>query len=451
MRLASKKLFPSKLFIFLVMAFAVIESMMVFHFQIMLDVETPESLRSLSFAIVIFGLVLVLVDLLLGFRQHSVVVERRVAGSMAVNRWSQVELRIQHHFRLPQKIKLFDGIPDEVNFDALPLTINLLPGKFSRHRYRIKPKHRGPLIFSKCFVRSSSPIGFWTVSYNLDLQSKVKVYPDFSVISAYTILATDNHASQIGIKRKPRRGEGLEFLQLREYRRGDSLRQIDWNATSRRQKLISREYQDERDQHIVLLIDSGRRMRAIDDTLSHFDHSLNALLLVSHIALKQGDSVSALSFGKEQRWVPPQKGAGNVKTILNAMYDLQAENCAPDYVSAAERLAGLQRKRSLIILVTNTRDEEIDELMLAVKVLRKNHVVLLANVREKILDSLLQIDIRSFDDALVFSGANHYMHSRNEAQQILRNNGVFLVDCLPDELAVKVANSYLEIKSAGVL
>ena len=88
-----------------------------------------------------------------------------------------------------------------------------------------------------------------------------------------------------------RRGEGLEFHQLREYREGDSQRQIDWKATSRSGQLISREYQDERDQQIMLLIDCGRRMRAQDDELSHFDHVLNAALLLAYVGLRQGDAV----------------------------------------------------------------------------------------------------------------------------------------------------------------
>jgi uncharacterized protein (DUF58 family) len=370
---------------------------------------------------------------------------------MSVNRWSKVELRLQHNFAIPMAIEIFDGLPGGVEFTAMPLSLKLTPGKFSKVRYKVRPLFRGQLALDRCHVRMPSTMRLWSLQYAPEVKSQVKVYPDFSAIAAYTILATDNHVSQIGIKRKQRRGEGLEFLQLREYRRGDSLRQVDWKATSRRSKLISREYQDERDQQIVLLIDSGRRMRAVDDNLSHFDHSLNALLLVSHIALKQGDSVSALSFGKEHRWVPPQKGVGTVKTILNSMYDLYAENCAPDYVAAAEQLSKLQRKRSLVILVTNTRDEEVDELLMAVNLLRKNHVILLANIREAVIDKLQNLEINNLDDALSYSGVQYYLNTRNEVQQKIRSNGIYLVDCLADELAVRVANSYLEIKRAGVL
>ena len=71
----------------------------------------------------------------------------------------------------------------------------------------------------------------------------------------------------------------MEFHQLREYRQGDPQRAIDWKATSRTQRLIAREYEEEKDQRVLLVIDCGRRMAAKDDDLSHFDHALNAGLL----------------------------------------------------------------------------------------------------------------------------------------------------------------------------
>src|SRR5690606_11199118 len=166
-------------------------------------------------------------------------------------------------------------------------SLQLLPKQKAQVEYTLRPLQRGPLQLGQCYLRVKSPLGLWNISYQSGNGDDIKVYPDFSAITGYTILATENHTSQIGIRKAQRRGTGMEFQQLREYRLGDSLRQLDWKATSRRQQLISREYQDERDQHIVLLLDSGQRMRTQDDELSHFDHALNALLLVSFIALRQ--------------------------------------------------------------------------------------------------------------------------------------------------------------------
>ncbi len=390
-------------------------------------------------------------DLGLSRSLPPVSVERRAPASLAVNQWAEVELCLHHGFDRPRALRVFDGVDASAEIQLLPQQIQLIPGQVSRSRYRLRPLRRGDLPFQPAWVEVPSALGLWRLRYRSGSADTLRVYPDFTAIAGYTLLATDNHTSQLGIRRKPRRGTGLEFHQLREYRLGDSLRQLDWKATSRRQQLISREYQDERDQQIVLLLDSGRRMRARDDHLSHFDHALNAMLLVGYIALRQGDSVSLLSFGESQRWIPPQKGVGSVKQLLNGVYDLQASQCAPDYAAAAEKLCLLQQKRSLVIVLTNSRDEDVEELLLATNLLKRRHLVMIANIRELVLDTLEQRPVREFDQALDYAGTRLYLESRARMQQRLEAAGCYSLDCTAPELAVRLANSYLEIKRAGVL
>lgn len=404
----------------------------------------------LHWALVIL-LVLSVLDFLASRQMPPLEITRELTQNLAVDKWTRVKLQIRHNFRRAIQVKLFDGIPGSVNYQYLPLEIELAPNQTSKSEYWLRPLIRGSLLLTQTHVEIQSPFKFWVIRYWVGEHSEAKVYPDFVAIANYAILATENHTSQMGIKKKPRRGEGMEFHQLREYRQGDSLRQIDWKATSRRQKMIAREYQDERDQQIVLMIDSGRRMRAKDDELSHFDHALNAMLLVSYIALKQGDNVSLISFGSGMRWIPPQKGIDRVKVLLNGIYDLHASQSTADYIKAAEKLSMLQTKRSLIVLVTNSRDEDNSELMMAVNLLKKRHLVMVANIREKILDELIENPIDTFDDALVYASAKRFVQERQESHNRLVSSGVYAIDCTANELAVRVANAYWEIKGAGVL
>ncbi len=390
-------------------------------------------------------------DFLLSRQLPPVSIERQLPGNLAVDKWTPVKLRISHNFTVPTQIVIFDGVDASVETENLPLRIELQPHQTSSAEYHLRPLVRGALTLGKAHLEFKSPWGLWNIRYWRGDETQVKVYPDFVAIANYAILATENHTSQIGIRKKQRRGEGMEFHQLREYRQGDSMRQLDWKATSRRQKLIARDYQDERDQQIVLMIDSGRRMRAKDDDLSHFDHALNAMLLVSYIALRQGDNVSLMSFGNHHRWIPPQKGVERVKVLLNGIYDLHASQSTADYISAAQKISLLQPKRSLIVLVTNSRDEDNHELMIAVNLLKKRHLVMVANIREVVLDQLADNPVRTLDDALNYTGVKHFLHERHESHKKLANSGVYTLDCTANELAVKVANAYLDIKSTGVL
>jgi len=243
----------------------------------------------------------------------------------------------------------------------------------------------------------------------------------------------------------------MEFHQLREYREGDSLRQIDWKATARMRRLISRDYQDERDQQIVFLLDCGRRMRARDGDLSHFDHTLTAILLTAYVALREGDAAGLLTFAGEERWLPPRKTGAGMDAFLQTLYDLQPATGATDYLAAARALMTRVRKRSLVVLVTNLRDEEDETLLPALQLLRARHLVLLANLRERALEQTLEEPVRDFDDALLHGAVHEYLDQRKRSFERIHAQGILSLDVLPMQLPVTLVNRYLALKRGGAL
>src|SRR4030095_9059656 len=160
-----------------------------------------------------------------------------------------------------------------------------------------------------------------------------------------------------------RRGTGLASPQLRDYHEGDTLRQVDWKATSRRGRLIAREYEDERDQQIVFLLACGRRLIARAAALSHFDEVLNAVLLLAFVALRGGDAAGLMTFADAtQRFVPPRKGRDTINAFLNTLYTAQPTTRPPDYYNAAVELSRRLKRRSLVVVVSNLRDEDEETL-----------------------------------------------------------------------------------------
>ena len=301
------------------------------------------------------------------------------------------------------------------------------------------------------FGAGRSPLQLWWHDYPIKLKSEVRIYPNFAAISQYALLATDNHLSHLGIMKRRRRGEGQDFHQLREYRAGDSLRQIDWKASARMHKAISREYQDERDQDIIFLLDCGHRMQAKDGELSHFDHTLNAILLLSYVALKQGDAVGLATFGGVERWLPAKKGQLSLNQILNALYDLQPTLQAPDYSQAAAQLLIRHKKRALVILITNLRDEDTDDLLPALNLLRKRHLLLLASMRELALDQKLTEPVDHLEEAIEQAATQHYLQLRQQTLERVRATGTLCLDVPPTDLSTQLINRYLEIKRSGAL
>ena len=396
-------------------------------------------------------LALLLLDAVMLLRAPVFSAVRRVSASLPVGVWSHAQLHIANSGQRAWRLRVFDHYPQQSDAEGLPQAVSIAAGGFAEITYRLRPLERGDQRFGLVQVLVDSPLKLWQRSRLIGSAQMVKVYPNFAEVAKYTLFATDNRLSQLGIKKHRRRGEGLSFHQLRDYRAGDALRQIDWKATARLQRLISREYQDERDQQVVFLIDCGRRMLAKDDALSHFDHALNAVLLLSYVALRQGDAVGFFAFAGPQRFLPPRKGALTINTVLNNVYDLQPTTHASDYALAASELLKRLKKRSLVVLVTNLRDEDAEELRPAISLLRQRHLVVLASLQEAVLNQVVQQPVQDFDQALRLAATDIYLEQRRQAHQALKNYGVMMLDVEPAQLPVALVNRYLDIKLSGRL
>lgn len=391
-----------------------------------------------------------LFDWFLARRLPPLRVARSVTPNISLNRTARVALDIEHGFDRRLVARVHDHHPEDVACADMPLTVPLQPNERSVVDYHVRPTRRGDLEFGATEFLLPSPLGLWERRYRCGEPSQIRVYPDFTAISRYLEMVSDQHVSRMGIKLDQRRGEGLEFHQLRDYRPGDTLRQIDWKASSRRRKLISKEYQEERDQQVLFAIDSGRRMRSHDGELSHFDHALNAMLLLSYVALRQGDGVGMLCFGASEHWVPMLRGVKSINALLNETYDLETGPEAGDYVGLAEEIMRRQRRRALVVLMTNLREEDLD-LAPALHLIRQRHVVLLANLRENVLDDTLANDPINFVESLRLAGTVQYVRKRRQVQTRYQHDAHLIIDARANELPIKVVNSYLQIKRSGVL
>ena len=412
----------------------------------------PTAIHSAWWGLLLCLALTTLFDALNLLRLQSPELQRRLPGNLALNRWHDVRLQVRHAQAQPLHLDLFDHLPSGMAFEHLPRSLTLAPGEQAELTYRVRPEHRGHFSASRCEVRLYSPLGLWRQRRLLPLESQARVYPDFTRLHGASLMAVDSWLSRLGVSRQPRRGLGLDFHQLRDFREGDTLRQIDWKATARKRTPIAREYQDERDQQILLMLDCGRRMRSQDGSLSHFDHALNASLLLGYVALRQGDALGLCSFATEQRrFIAPAKGREQLNTLLNSAYDLVETLQPPDFARAASDVLERQKRRALVIILSNLRDEDDEELLDAVRRLSGRHRVLVASLREPILDTLRQQPVSGFQDALSYCGTLDYLNARDRLHERLQAKGVPVLEALPHELGPQLISRYLAWKRGGLL
>lgn len=389
-------------------------------------------------------------DLALG-RGAVVEVERTVAPALALGVSSQIRLLVKNTGVRLQIGDVFDHHPPQMHVQHLPQRVRVAPGTATQLTYEVVPTQRGDMGFGRVECLLDTPLRLWRRRVWAGEARPIKVYPNFRAVARYALLAMEDKVQLLGIRRKRRRGEGTDFHQLREYRIGDSPRQIDWRATSRHRKLISREHQDERDQQIVFMLDCGRRMHTRDGDYTHLDKALDSLLLLTHVALKQGDAVGLMTFGGRHRWLAPRKGTGFINTVLNSVYDLQTTSEAADLHGAAEQAMRHLPKRSLIVLITNMRDEFDESLLGVIELLGRKHLILLASLRDAVLNEVLAAPPETGEAALRVAAAHHYLAARDEAHARMREAGVRCLDVEPARLPTALVNGYLAIKAEQAL
>ncbi len=385
-------------------------------------------------------------------------IERRLPATWPLNAAVRVETTVSHRAGRKLSLLVHDLFPQICRAEHLPQRIDLAPGQTATIGWQATATRRGAFRLDACHIARRSPVGLWWLRESVSAPTSFRVYPDFNLVSRYGLLAGAHRLEDMGIHLDRRRGAGSEFEQLREYREGDSLRQIDWSATARTRKLISREYQAERNQSLVFVLDTGHRMQALDGELSHFDHGLNAMLLLAHVALKQGDEVGLQTAGDARdraRVLPPARGQRQYAALLESTFDLQPGSAYPDFAAAASRFLDRQRRRSLVIVLTNLRDSDHSELLRALGRIRQRHLVILADLRERVTDASptrrRQSSASEFSHALLESAASLYREQRKTATARLRQRGIIHLDVLPDELPAALVSQYQRLKSEGML
>jgi uncharacterized protein (DUF58 family) len=393
------------------------------------------------------------VDLLVSGSPDDVDVQREVSEVLSVGTPNPVKLVFKSRCRLPLQLMVHDDPGELCETDRLPQNVRLEPWKEHSIHYTVTPLKRGATTLSAIHIRFPTLFGLWTRHEVRALETPVRIYPDIRAVYRYELMASRNRLAEIGVRMVRMPGQGREFERLREYRYGDEIRQIDWKATSRQRQLITREFNVERNQNIVLMVDCGRFMRNETDGISYLDRALNSAIMLSYIALGQGDNVSLMAFSNRiERFVRPVRGKPGIQTILRSTYDIQASAHASDYGLALEYLSTVQRKRALVILITFVTDEVqlnvIGESLQLRSLPYLPMCVLLQDVGlRELADNIPATDLDAFHAAAAAQMLT------GQARQVakMRENGVMMIDTPPDLLTERLINEYMMIKLRNMM
>jgi uncharacterized protein (DUF58 family) len=177
-------------------------------------------------------------------------------------------------------------------------------------------------------------------------------------------------------------------------------------------------------------------------------------MLLAYVALKDGDAVGAMTFGTgpgEQRLFAPAKGMAALDALVGRLHDLEPGSAHSDYLAAARDLMLRMPRRSLVVVLTNFRDEDCHELEDALKLMRTRHLVLLASLRERVVAELMAQPLADGRAVAEVAAAHLFERARAEAFRRLAGRDQLLVDVEPQRLAATLVNRYHAVKRARLL
>jgi uncharacterized protein (DUF58 family) len=379
--------------------------------------------------------------------------ERETLRVASLQKPHRVTFTISNTSRSARHIRLRDDVPQE--FEALPPELSLTLGPRSRTvvHYEMKPGRRGAFSLENIYLRVRSRWGFWQRYITYPLVSPIHVYPDMQQLSQYAILARTNRLSLVGVRRTRKIGTDNEFERLRDYTLDDNYKHIDWRTTARRNKLTVKDFQTSHSQRIIFLLDCGRMMTNLSGGISLLDHSLNAMLMLSYVALKQGDSVGLICFSDTvHAYVPPKGGINHNNQLLHAVFNRFPELVESRYDEAFLYLNTHCKKRSLVVLVTNLIDEvNAFAVQSYLTNLVGRHLPLGVLLRDHRLFDVADQPAANTEQFYQAAAAADILNWRHQVLTDLEHAGVLMLDTFPEDMTAPLINAYLNVKARHLL
>ncbi len=381
-------------------------------------------------------------------------IERHFGGRFAVGAETEVRIEIANHTARDIRLIVKDEYPPQLKLSgAREARLNIEAQSSAALVYGLTPPKRGRFEFGLIAVRYLSRWGLAWRQSRIGEPVAVKVYPNMRRAREAELKALGARSFVAARRKSQWRGEGRDFESLRDYVRGDEMRHISWTATARRGKLVTRQYQMERDQTILIALDAGRLMTARIENETKLDSAVHAALALMSAAARAGDNAGLLVFGRRiKTYLPPKRGAEHLDAALEALHAIEPEMIEPSYSRAFEFVSANSRRRSLVVVLTDLVDEEGSrELLTSLKLLRPRHLPLVVTIADRDLKAVVRESPENESEMFTQSVAEEIMHLREAALRLVESQGGLALDVTAAVLAPKLLETYLRVKERGML
>ncbi|MFI5109018.1 MAG: DUF58 domain-containing protein [Terriglobales bacterium] len=386
-------------------------------------------------------------------KPRQLAVQRRWLSTPSLAVTSQVELELGNQGRVAVRASITDDLPAALRAEVAVLELNAGAGRPGRACYSIHPGQRGDIRAGKAYLRYGSVLEICERWCTADLRQVVRIFPNLEEVRRQNIYLTRSRQIELEKRLLRQRGMGREFESLREYRDGDEFRDICWTATARRGKLVTKLNQMERSQPVWIVLDAGRLLRARVEDLSKMDYAANAALGLAQLAIYSGDRVGLLAYGRRPlERVPLGRGASHLRHILDRLALVEAEICEADHLRAAGMLLALQKRRALIVWITDLAETAMTpEVVEGASHLLSRHLVLFMVIGQPDLGRVAVRRPENPQEMFQSVAALDMVQRRELLLAKLCERGALAMETAPGDLSAAVLNHYLMVKERSLL
>ncbi|HYH79284.1 MAG TPA: DUF58 domain-containing protein [Longimicrobium sp.] len=379
-------------------------------------------------------------------------IERRAPQRISLGAAARETLLVENRGTLSARVRVTDDLPEILARQGDDVReVVVAPGRDATVQYEVRADRRGDAEYGDVHVRVLGPLGLAWRQRRVYRSDPLRVLPGILEVRRYRLLGLHNRLREAGLRPVRQRGEGGSFESLREYVRGDDPRTIDWKASGRRSRLIVRQYEAERRQNVVMLVDAGRMMTEKVGERERIDYALTAALLLADVASLHGDLVGLLVFAdRVQQYIPPSRNA--ISTLAEALGSVHARMVEPNYPAAFTYLAKQLRRRSLLVAFTDIIDMQASSALVAhLGKAASRHLPIAVAIRNPDLEATAQRPAKTVADVYRRAAAEELLQARAAALAQMQRGGVLIADSRPTDAVPNVVNRYLEVKQRGLL
>jgi uncharacterized protein (DUF58 family) len=405
-------------------------------------------------------LVAAVCDWLLAVRPGELEVERELPGIVPLGAEARVVWRVAHRGsggrRGPGgrgvRVRLADELAPSLGAVTRRARVVAPPRGTVAAATLIRPSRRGRFTPTEVVLRVEGPLGL-VARQGRRLPGVLRVYPPFDSRDEAELRVNKARILEVGLRSAQGRGGGTEFDSLREYGVDDEFRRIDWAATARSGKPIVRTYRAERNQTVLLLLDSGRTMAGRVADVPRLDHAMDAVMMLTSLATRLGDRAGLVAFDREVRAVVgPGHARDQLSRVTEAMYQLQPLLVESDYRGAFAETLGRFRRRAMLVVLTELAEQAVSETLLpALPLIARDHLVVVASVADPEVRGWALATPVEPGAAYRKAAAVAALADRRRTVARLRGLGAVVVDAPPGRLAPELADAYLRVKATGRL